>query len=103
QNGITLAAWAAGPVTISGVHLQARVVNGQVQGFPGTYRLFLTKPDNSGWDYLGEYTTQPDGNGVLNIATGTRQTYGVLIIPQSLGVDGYGVHYFQLCGIRLLQ
>lgn len=33
-DGISLAAWTEGPVTVSSIRLQARMVNGQVQAFP---------------------------------------------------------------------
>ena len=99
-----LAAWFSSGTAefVSTLRLTARMWNGTPQGFPQSYAVYLTARDNSRWRYIGTYSTQPDSTGTANVDLGgIYSTYGVLVIPVTLGVDSYNNHYFQLAEIGL--
>jgi hypothetical protein len=101
SSGIYLGAWldtSAGPATVEDIVLTARMQNGVALGFPQSYHIAVTSPDDSTWLSAGTYTAQPDpssGMVVIHLSQAV-QTYGVLIIPESFGTDNYGNHFFQM-------
>lgn len=101
--GVFLAAWlASGPQAINALSMTARMSNGQPLGFPASYSVFITAPDNSQWNYVGTYGVQPDSSGQVVIPLGGPfLTYGVEILPQQLGMDDVGNHIFQLSEVSL--
>jgi hypothetical protein len=101
DRGTYLAAWLqTGPQSISTVLLTARQVNGVNVAFPQSYQIYVTAADNSGWDLVGTFSNQPDASGVATIPLGiTFSTYGVMIVPITLGADDDGNFYFQLAEI----
>jgi peptidoglycan hydrolase-like protein with peptidoglycan-binding domain len=100
DRGTFLAAWIQhAPASITQVILTARM-SGAPEAFPRKYLLYVTDPGNTKWLPAGEYTVQPESNGVATVSLGqTYSTWGVQIIPETLGVDEYGNHYFQLAEI----
>jgi hypothetical protein len=95
-----IAAWTPARRTVSKVELTARTHNGQPLGFPKAYRVYVTAPDNSRWNYVGRFVTQPTNKvATLNFIR-EYETYGVLIEVEKLGVDDNRDHYFQLAEIR---
>lgn len=99
-----LAAWLPTASWISEVDLQARMAGGKALGFPTFYDLYLTAPDNSGWNFVGQYGSQPGPSGVVRIPlVESFYTYGVMIVPRALGVDNNGSYFFQLAGIKVLH
>lgn len=104
SRGSLLVAWVSGngPQTVDRVVLTARMTAGRSLGFPASYELRLTKPDNSDWESVGVFTAQPDISGVVVIKLPrVYTTYSVYIRPTQLGADDYGNHYFQLAEISL--
>lgn len=105
DRGTYLAAWisGAGPQNVSYVILTARMVNGQPAGFPQSYDISLTAPDNSAWNPVGTFNTQPDPTtGVATVALpSVYSTYGVMITPQTLGTDNVGNYVFQMAEVNL--
>lgn len=104
DRGTFLAAWMGGRAPVSHVLLLARNRNRDMvgDGFPVSYEVRLTAPDNSTWNHIGDYSIQPDANGIVVIPLGgVYQTYGVLIVPKVIGVDPDGNHYFQMSEIQL--
>lgn len=95
-----VAGWFGGTKkTVSKVLLQARMANGQPMCFPAKYVIHVTSPNNTQWVSLGEFTAQPNAAGVAEVNIGSRECYGVMILPTQLTADSYGNHYFQLSGI----
>ncbi len=103
NRGLEVAAWIDGNEhQVSKVILKARMHNGIVQAFPTSYKISITKPDNSGWMEVGTYNTQPDSAGNVQINLGNSySTYGVLIRPITLGSDSFGNYFFQLAEVQL--
>lgn len=97
-----VAAWFGdGPHLVSQVRLTARLDVDHLYGFPKRYEVQITAADNSSWVSFGDYTTQPDTDGVAIVNLGwSYPTYGVRIIPKILGDDGGG-YYFQLAELQL--
>ena len=109
------AAWTdltAGPFTAQNLVLTARTLNGVALGFPKSYSIQVTAPDNSSWIPLGTYTNQPNSAGVVTIplpqapsaAPSTfgityGKTYGVMITPTTLSVDNNNNYVFQLAQV----
>lgn len=103
DRGTFLATWLAnGPQSVNTAILTARMIGSQPQAFPQSYTIYLTSPDNSTWVDIGTYSTQPGigGEAVVPLG-GSYLTYGVLVIPLTLGVDSYGNPYFQLAEMGL--
>jgi len=98
-----LAAWLSAPQTVNTLVLTARSLNDRPQGFPPSYDVYLTASDNSQWNYVGHYTTQPTSpSRKVVIPLGANYyTYGVQIVPSELGVDDFGGHYFQMAEVQL--
>ena len=94
-----LAVWTKdGKISASQVQLTARPGN---LHFPANYDGYVTSPDNSKWNAIGNFSIQPNSNGLAVIPLGsTVETYGVLIIPKLLGAD-HGYYYFQLAEVQL--
>jgi hypothetical protein len=97
QNSpLYVAAWIPSLAAASKVVLTARMSNGVPQAFPSAYQVSITNSDNTAWVSLGTFTQQPDANGQVVLNFPIAVTAGVLIQPVTLGVDGYGNHYFSL-------
>jgi hypothetical protein len=89
------------PTRINKLLLSARMVNGKTSGFPRQYDVYVTTPNNSKWVLVGHFSNQPDAQGVATIDLGEYySTYGVQIVPTTLGVDDHGDHYFQMSKIK---
>lgn len=103
SRGAFLAVWVTnGPVNANQVILTSRQLNGVVQAFPVSYDIQVTTPSNSAWMDLGDFTAQPGPGGQVAVQLPTTySTYGVLIIPNTLGADAYGNHYFQMAEVSL--
>lgn len=97
-----LAAWMNGAHDISKVVLTARKAGDAILAFPTAYIVYVTSPDNTKWNEVKTFTDQPDANGNVVLSIGPYSTFGVMIVPISLGVDDYNNHYFQLCELQLL-
>jgi hypothetical protein len=103
-----VAAWFGGPPAaakvVSEVVLRARMIGGVSYGFPLNYTIYLTNPSNSSWVDVGTFTTQPvansNGEVVIKLPS-TYNTYGVHIMPNSLGKDPFNNYYFQLTEVQL--
>jgi hypothetical protein len=107
SNETFLAAWTnlnEKPVTAQSVTLTARMENGVPLGFPQSYKIWVTSPNNSTWVPLGTFTNQPNKiTGIANIQLPELvQTYGVLIIPEILGTDNFKNHFFQMAKVGLI-
>jgi hypothetical protein len=102
-NGTIFAAWLAAPQTVKQIRIQARMYNGAALGFPASYGVYITAPDNSRWVPVATETAQPDASGrvVIELPAAVK-TYGVQIIPKTLGVDNLGHYYFQLAEVQML-
>ena len=91
---------SSGPVNINEFILTARPGN---QGFPLNYQIYTTPSAPSGqWTPIGIYWNQPDATGKAVI--GLPQTYstaGILLIPQTIGADSSGNHYFQMADMQM--
>ena len=105
DRGTFLAAWlVGGPKTVSKVLLTARMQNRMPLGFATRYRVYLTAPDNSQWEYMGDFDAQVDAKGVATIQLpSSHLTFGVVIAPTVLGQDDNGNYFFQLAEIGLAQ
>ena len=103
NRGLEVAAWLDGNShPVSKVILKARMLDGSPLGFPASYKISVTKPDNSGWMEVGTFNMQPDFAGNVQINLGKSfATYGVLIRPITLGFDNYGNYFFQMAEIEL--
>lgn len=103
DRGLYLYAYLAkGRSWVNQLNLRARMWGGAVQAFPAAYNVYVTNDSNSSWINLGTYTAQPDSTGVVRLLLGgSFLTYGVLIVPITLGADSYGGHYFQLAELNL--
>lgn len=100
-SGAFVAAWFSSRQTIKRVVLTARM-DGSAQGFPVQYKIFLTSPDNSAWIEVGVYNMQPDASGRVEISLPQNYaTYGLMVVPTTLGKDNFGSNYFQLAEIAL--
>jgi hypothetical protein len=104
DNGTYIAVWLAGnnqPYEVSGLDLTARVVAGKLEGFPKSYQIYATDAANNTWVLVGTFSTQPQSNGIAHVTFPAEvRTWGVMVIPQDIGVDDSGTHYFQLCGLH---
>jgi hypothetical protein len=103
SNGTTLYAWmdlTSTPFTVQNIALTASTINGVPYGFPQSYDIAVTTPENSDWVYQGTYTTQPDLNGTATIQLPNAvSTYGVQITPRVLGMNLSGNYDFQIAEI----
>ena len=94
-----IAAWWS-PQSISKIVLTARMKGSQPMGFPTSYAVYITSSDDSSWVSAGSYSAQPDANGVVTINLPSPVlTYGVQIVPITLGTDSDGNYYFQMAEI----
>lgn len=84
------------------IHLQARVSDSSIAGFPETYRLYTTTTDGSSWELLGTFTQQPSSSGSLNIPGG-RFTKGLKIQPVSFKANDPAGPYFQIADLTLIE
>ena len=107
DRGAWLAAWTThGATKVASVVLHARMSNLDVpEGFPKSYWIAVTSPDNSAWTQLGLFTNQPDASGTVEIPMpgGLAETWGVWIWPQTLGTDTNANHYFQMAGVGFVE
>jgi hypothetical protein len=103
SSGEHLAVWLTKVLMPVGtVNLTARMLSGVPSAFPLSYGIYVTKPQNTGWVYVGNYTNQPNASGAVKIALPQiYSTHGVWLVPQTLGADPYGTHYFQLRELSL--
>lgn len=103
-RGTYLAAWLqSGPQNVAFVIITARMSNGKALGFPQTYDIDLTAPDNSSWVPIGTFSTQPDpstGEAIVALPN-AYSTYGVMVTPETLGMDDVGNYIFQVAEISL--
>jgi hypothetical protein len=106
DRGTYLAAWTAtdGPQVVSDIFLYARMLNGQALAFPQNYQIYLADPHTQGWNFIGNFSQQPDASGLVDISLPVRTlTNGILIVPTKLGQDNYGGYYFQLAEVQLAK
>jgi cytochrome c peroxidase len=92
------------PKNISAIFMKARMLNlngvPMPMGFPAQYQIHLRSSDNSKWNLIGTFNTQPDSSGLAIIKLGvTYSSYGIKITPTQLGKDNYGYYYFQMAEI----
>ncbi len=104
SNGAWLAAWVPGrrPQLVNQAVLTARRREGAVQGFPVSYQVFVTSPDNRRWDVVGSFSTQPNAQGRAVVDLGNDYwTSGLMVLPTELGADAFGNRCFQLAEMSL--
>jgi hypothetical protein len=100
--GEYLAAWLAAPKNVGSVYLMARAGASGSQAFPTSYSIYVTDSGNTAWIGVGTYAAQPAANGLVGIALpAIYKTWGVMIIPQGLGLDDNGTPIFQVCGLQV--
>ncbi|MCB0363305.1 MAG: discoidin domain-containing protein, partial [Bdellovibrionales bacterium] len=106
SQGEFIAAWfnLGSIVTIDKVMITPRIVDGKTIGFPSSFRLYVTTPDNLSWMLVRDFnkTDLPkDANGdyLLQLPQ-SYQTWGIHIVPNQLGTDDFNHYYFQLCGLK---
>lgn len=106
-RGTYLAAWLKnGPQLVSHVLLRARLLSGVPTGFPAAYDIYVTASSASQssptWTYVGNFTAQPDSNGLATAYLGFDYTAaGVKIVPTLMGTNNPGGNYFQMAEIGL--
>jgi hypothetical protein len=98
-----LAAWLNGPQKVNTLIMNAHLgPYGEPLGFPLTYDVYVTSSDNTRWKFVGHFSTPPNLNGVATISLGTTySTYGVHIIPTTLGMDEHGQFRFEMADVAL--
>lgn len=100
-SNLWFAAWLPEIKNVSSVTLFARTYQGVTLGFPKVYNIYLTSPDNSHWMFVKRMvTTESYIQSVMIDFDQSYWTYGILIDVESLGVDDYNNHYFQLAEIQ---
>jgi hypothetical protein len=104
SSGTYVAAWTSGSNVVQSIRLYARTSGGQMLGFPASYNIYLTSADNSQWISMGTFSQQPNGSGVatINLSSPTT-TWGIQIVPTSIGTDNVGNYVFQLNEIELVR
>ncbi len=108
SRGSYLIAWtpeaATGPTSVSSVFLRARSYANTPNGFPVSYHVYLTDPTNSMWRLVASSQLQPEAEHtlVLDAPGGPWQTYAMWIVPDTIGADINGNHYFQLAEVGFL-
>lgn len=101
-RGTYLAGWFASQQSFTDIILTARMSGGVPLAFPQSYQVYVTTPDGSTWNLLGNFTAQPDGRGRVDLALGrTYQALGVLVVPITLGKDNAGNFFFQLAELQV--
>lgn len=100
-NNAWLYASMAAPTLVSQIVLGARIdpTTGQPNAFPANYKVYITSPDNKFWIQVGVYQTQPQAHDNWNVTIAlptALHTWGVSIVPDALGTDTNGNHYFQM-------
>jgi hypothetical protein len=103
SEGLYVAAWFKDQSQIQHLVLNSRMNGAQSLGFPVSYKIYLTDPNNTRWDLIGTFSNQPDSTGqvVIALANAKVPTLGVMIVPVEMGKDNFDNHYFQLADIQL--
>lgn len=98
-----VAAWMGGPNSIKTIRLYARNSNGMMLAFPAAYNIYMTDSANTQLVYMGNFTQQPNANGVATINLSSPfTTWGIQVVPTAFGTDNYGNYFFQLNEIELV-
>jgi hypothetical protein len=98
-----LAAWLNGPQQVNTLIMNARTgAHGEPLGFPLTYDVYVTSSNNSKWEFVGHFSTPPNLKGVASLSLGaTYTTYGVQIVPTTLGMDENRQFRFEMAEVAL--
>jgi hypothetical protein len=102
-NHAYLAAWLNEPQQVNTLIMNARMgAYGEPLGFPLTYDVYVTSSNNKKWEFVGHFSTPPNLNGVATLSLGaTYTTYGVQIVPTTLGMDENRQFRFEMAEVAL--
>ena len=96
-----IAAYLPVQSTVNKLKITARMYNGMALGFPKSYNLYVTSPENTSWINLGTFSNQPDTSVTVTLTFAPLKTHGVHIVPLELGKDNEGNYYFQLSELEI--